>query len=159
VSSRAVLTPYSAELAGAPSAQLAVVNTRPALAFDDTTNETVVWTLIAPADGFTAPLSLVISYVMASAITGTVYWSVAIEAISSGDATDLDSVASFGATNGASSSVPATAGYLTQLLVALADLDSVAAADYVRLLVMRNAVTDTATGDALLLAVEVRDSA
>lgn len=157
----AILTPFSAEFPTTNYPELRLVNRRPTLGFDATTDETCYWTLIAP-QGITTPLTLVITYMMASATTGNVVFQAALEAVTDGDATDLDNVTSFDTTNGsAATAVPAVAGYIDQISVTLTNNDTVAAADYLRLALNRDAnhASDTATGDAYVLACELRDSA
>lgn len=162
MATRAVLLPYSAELPASNYPELRMVNRRPVLAFDASADETVWWTFVAP-QGLTTPLTVVITYMMASAITNAVGWQAAIEAVSDGDTTDLDAVTSFDSQNSVSVSVPGTQGYIDQASITLTSNDAIAAGDYVRLAVNRDAngsaVLDTATGDAYLLAVELRDSA
>lgn len=162
MATRAVFTPFSAEFPASAFPELRMVNRRPVLAFDASADETVWWTFVAP-QGLTTPLTVVITYMMASAITNAVGWQAAIEAVSDGDTTDLDAVTSFDAQNSVSVSVPGTQGYIDQASITLTSNDAIAASDYVRLAINRDAngsaVLDTATGDAYLLAVELRDSA
>jgi hypothetical protein len=159
VSTRAILVPYSAEFptSNAP-ALLQGGQLRPYLAFDAAVQETCYWTFVAPA-GLTTPLTAVIHFRMASATTGTVQFDVALEAITPGDALDLDAASSFATANSSSlQAVPATAGYLGTLTITLSNNDSIAAGDLVRLRLARN-MADTAAGDCQVLAVELRDAA
>lgn len=162
MATRAVFTPFSAEFPASAFPELRMVNRRPVLAFDASSDETVWWTFVAP-QGLTTPLTVVITYMMASAITNAVGWQAAIEAVSDGDTTDLDAATSFDAQNSVSVSVPGTQGYIDQASITLTSNDAIAAGDYVRLAINRDAngsaVLDTATGDAYLLCVELRDSA
>lgn len=160
MATRFVLTPQSAEFPASNFAAHTLVNRRPALAFDAATDETVYWTFIAP-QGITGTITVVVSYVMASATTGAVYFQAALEAITDGDATDLDATTSFDTANTGSATVPATAGYVDQISITMTNADSIAAGDYVRLSLNRDAnnASDTATGDAYVLAVELRDGA
>lgn len=158
---RAVFTPLSAEFPSSAFPALAVINSRLVLAFDTTTAETAYWTFVAP-QGLTTPLTAVVSYMMASATTGGVAFDIAIEAITAGDATDLDATTSFATVNtGSAASVPGTAGFMGQITITLTNNDSIAVADYVRISVTRATTNaaDTAAGDCYLLAVEFRDSA
>lgn len=158
---RAILTPQSAEFPATNFAALTVVNTRPVLAFDTTTSETCYWTLVVP-QGFSSPFTIVISYMMASATSGGVAFDVAVEAFSSGDAVDLDAGTSFDTVNaGNDGTVPGTAGYMEQITIALTNGDSAAAADYIRISLARDVAdgADTAAGDCYVLAVELRDAA
>lgn len=161
MASRATLTPFSAEFPASNYPQLLLSNRRPVLAFDAATDEAAYWTLVAP-QGLTGALTLVISYAMASATSGAVVWQAAIEAITDGDALDTDAADSFDADNTSSAAtVPGTAGQIDQVTITLTNADGVAAGDLVRVRINRDAnnASDTATGDAYLLAAELRDAA
>lgn len=163
MASRAVFTPHGAEFPASNYPQLTLSNRRPVLAFDASTDETCYWTGIAP-QGLTGAITLVITYMMASATSGTVGFQAQIEAVSDGDATDLDAGTSFDSVNNsASTTVPGTAGFIDQISITMTNADSLAAADYFRLSLNRDAdgsaITDSATGDAYVLAVELRDAA
>lgn len=163
MATRAIFTPLAAEFPASNFPQLLLSNRRPALAFDASTDETCYWSGIAP-QGLTGALTLVITYAMASATSGTVGFQAALEAISDGDATDTDATTSFDTVNNsASTTVPGTAGYIDQISITMTNADSLAAADYYRLSLNRDAdgsaITDSATGDAYVLAVELRDAA
>lgn len=160
MATRAVFTPLSAEFPASNFAARTLVNRRPALAFDAATDETAYWTFVAP-QGLTGTITVVISYIMASATSGNVYFQAALEAVTDGDATDLDATTSFDTANSGNGAVPGTAGYMDQISITMTNADSMAAADYVRLSVSRDAdnAGDTATGDCYVLAVELRDGA
>ncbi len=161
MATRAVLTPFAAEFPATNFPQLTLSNARPVLAFDTATSESAYWTVVAP-QGLTGALSLVLTWAMASATSGNVIWRAAVEAISDGDATDTDASTSFDTANSSGAvAVPGTAGYIKQTVIALTNDDGVAAGDYVRISVDRDAAngSDTATGDAYLLAAELRDGA
>lgn len=163
MATRATFLPYAAEFPATNFPQLLLVNRRPALAFDASTDETCYWTGVAP-QGMTGTPSIVISYVMASATSGAVGFQAQVEAVTAADATDLDAGTSFDTVNNsASTTVPGTAGYLGQISITLTNADSLAVADYFRLSLNRDAdgsaITDSATGDAYILGVELRDSA
>ena len=133
---------------------------RPYLAFDAATDEAAYWTMACP-QGFTAPLTAVISYAMASATANAVVWDITVEALTSADAVDTDTTESLDTANtAAADTVPGTAGHLKQVSTALTNGDSVAAADYVRIRIRRvgSSGSDTATGDAFFLGCEIRDA-
>jgi len=158
--SRASLTPFSAELPSTNAPQLIVVNGRPCLGYDATTQETAYWSLMAPQGIDPSPLTISIAYMMASATTGGIALGVSVEAITDGDATDLDAATSFDSINtGTVASVPGTAGYIDVLTITLTNNDSLAAADYLRISVARVVAdsADTATGDLYLLTADLRD--
>lgn len=162
MATRAVFTPTSAEFPASGFAVPSVVNDRPVIAFDASTDENVYFTDIAP-QGLTGTITALITYMMASATTGSVRFQAALEAVTDGDATDLDAGTSFDTDNSAGATVPGTAGHIDQLSVTMTNADSIAAGDYYRLRVRRDADgtsgTDDATGDCYVLAVELRDSA
>lgn len=163
MATRFIGSPYAAEYPATNFPQLLLSNRRPALAFDASTDETCFWTFIAP-QGLTGTITLVITYAMASATSGTVGFQAQLEAITAADATDTDATTSFDTVNNsASTTVPGTAGYIGQISITMTNADSIAAADYVRLSLNRDAdgsaITDSATGDAYVLGVEVRDAA
>lgn len=159
MATRAIFSPLAAEFPSSNFAPLTRVNNRPALAFDASTNESAQWGGIAP-QGLTGTLTAIITYMMASATSGDIDWDVSLEAITDGDATDLDAGDSFDTVNSTdNTTVPATAGYIDQVTVTLTNTDSIAAGDYFRLRVTRDAASDTAADDAYLLSVELRDSA
>lgn len=161
MATRIIATPNSAEFPASAFPGLTLVNRRPVLAFDAATDETAYWTFVAP-QGLTGAITVVISYIMASATSGAVIFQAALEAVTDADATDLDAGTSFDTANSSSATtVPGTAGYIDQISITMTNADSMAVADYVRLSINRdaNAGGDTATGDAYVLAVELRDEA
>lgn len=156
---RVTLTPLSAEFPSSAAASLALVNQRPVLAFDAATDESAVWTFVAP-QGLTGALSAVLSIIGNAAGTNSAYWDVSVEAVTSADATDLDAGDSFDTINSGNVALPATQGHMVQLTITLTNADSVAAGDYVRVKVTRDANngSDTFAADAYLLAVEIREA-
>lgn len=158
---RVILSPFAAEFPASNFPQLTLVNRRPVLAFDASTDETCYWTSIAP-QGLTGTLVAIVTYIMASATSGKVDFEGSIEAVSDGDATNLASSDSFDTANDNNATVPGTAGYIDQITITLTNKDSIAAGDYFRFRLMRDAddgTNDTATGDCYVLSVEIRDAA
>jgi len=154
------LDPKSASYPASNFPQFQRVNSRDVLSFDAATSESCWWTFVAP-QGLTGTPTAIVHYMMASATSGAVYFRVQIEAITPGDATDLDATTSFDTANSGNGTVPATAGYEQTISITLTNNDSMAAGDLVRLQLDRDAAnaSDTATGDAHVLAVEFRDAA
>lgn len=155
-------SPLQAEFPSSNFAALSMSNQRPVVAFDaaPSTSEYCYWTGIAP-QGLGTTLTAVVYYAMASATTGGVVFDVAVEAVTPTDALDLDATTSFDTTNtGTDASVPATAGYMETISITLTNKDSIAAGDYFRLRLTRDHdhATDTATGDAHVFAMELRDA-
>ncbi len=155
-------TPYSAEFPVSNFPALLLSNRRPVLAFDASTDETAYWTGIAPQGLAGTTITCVLTIAMASATSGTVGFQAQLEAITDGDAVDTDATTSFDSVNNsASTTVPGTAGYIKQISITMTNKDAIAAGDYFRLSINRDAdgsaITDSATGDAYLLSVELRD--
>lgn len=162
MATRAVFTPASAEFPAAAFAALTKINDRLAVAYDAATDENVYWTSVAP-QGLTGAITVVVSYIMASATSGAVRFQAALEAITTADATDLDATTSFDTANSNGATVPGTAGFMAQISITMTNADSLTAADYYRLRLNRDADgtsgTDDATGDCYVIAVELRDAA
>lgn len=130
------------------------------LEFDDTTNEDAIFSGLMPQSYAGGGVTVYLHYAMTSATSGDVDWDVAFERV--GDQQqDIDSD-SFAAANSVdNTTVPATSGNVNVADVAFtdgADMDSVAAGEYFRMKVMRDASSDTATGDAELITVEIRET-
>jgi len=150
---RANVAPTSA------AATLALANVRPVLEFDAATNESAVFEAIMPQAYAGGTLTAELFYFMATATSGDIDWDVEVEAVSDGDALDLDAADSFDTVNSTdNTTVPGTAGYLDVVAVTLTNKDSVVVGDLVRFKVTRDAVADTAAGDARLYKVEIREA-
>lgn len=155
----ALLTPESAHFPASNFGALTLLNQRPVIAFDASTVETIYFTIPA-IRGIVTPVKIVVTYCMASATSGAVVVGCQVEAISDGDATDIDAGTSFDTTNDSSATtVPGTAGYIDQISVTLTNNDSITAADLTRLAFARRATDagDTATGDMYLVQIELCD--
>jgi hypothetical protein len=165
MATRAVFLPTGAEFPTSAFPQATVLSggatPRPALAYDATTDENAYWTDVA-AQGFTGAVTVVISYAIA-ATTGAVRWQCALEAVTAGDALNLNTTDSFDTDNSGGATVPGTTYNLAQQSITMTNADSIAAGDMYRLRVRRDADgtsgTDDAAGDCYVLAVELRDAA
>lgn len=129
-----------------------VVRDRPYWAFDAAADEIIKSKAFRMPSTYTGSgsLKLDVFYAMASATSGSVDFHASIEAITSGDAFDTDAGESFAAQSTASQAVPGTAGYMSVLTITIANTDSAAAGDMVRLTLVRDgddATNDTAPGD------------
>lgn len=144
-----------------PSSNFATHDTRgthPVLDFDATTNESTIFAGVMPQHYDGGGVTVYITFGMSSATSGDVDWDVAFE-----DATTEDMDAdSFAAVNSVdNTTVPATSGQKTTASVAFtdgADMDSVGAGDKFRIQITRDATNDTASGDAELWSVEIRET-
>jgi len=147
-----------------PSSNFATLDTRnlhPVLDFDDTTNESAVFSAVMPSNyAGTTGVTVYIHYAMTSAEADTVDWDVAFELIGDQDQ-DIDGDG-FAAVNSVDdTTVPGTSGLVDIVNVAFtngADMDSVTVGDGFRLKVTRDASSDDATGDAELRFIEIKET-
>lgn len=135
-------------------------NGHPCLDFDASTNESAVFSGVMPQHYDGGGVTVYLHYAMSSAESGDVDWDAEFERI--GDQQqDIDSD-SFAAANSVdNTTVPATTGLVDVVSIAFtdgADMDSVAAGEAFRLRITRDASSDTAAGDAELVAVEIRET-
>ena len=136
-------------------------NRHPVLDFDATTNENAVFSAVMPqAYAGTTGVTVYIHYSMSTATSGDIDWDVAFERI--GDQQQDVDTDSFAAVNSVdNTTVPGTSGNVDIVNVAFtdgADMDSVTTGEKFRIKVTRDAASDTATGDAELHAVEIRET-
>ena len=150
---------HSFVLPGSGAPGLDVAANRPFVAFDESSVETVYSKAVAlPGQYGGGTLKANIGYVMASATSGKVDFEVSVEAVTDGDALDLDAGDDFDTPNAVAATVPGTAGHLDVLTVTLSNKDSVAAGDLFRIRLKRDAddaTDDTAAGDARVLWEEI----
>ncbi len=147
-----------------PASNYATLDTRnahPVLDFDDSTDESAVFTGILPRHYGGGGITVYLHWAGTSATSGTARWAVSVEAIASQDI-DSDGFASAQTAGGTANG---TSGVETVTSIAFTDgaqMDSVAAGGAFRLKVTRDADgtsgTDDMTGDAELLAVEVKET-
>ena len=155
-----VFKPQDGEPTSSNFATVDLRNVHPTADFDDTTNESIVFSDVMPQVYAAGGVDVFIHYAMTSATSLTVDWDVAFERI--GDQQlDIDAD-SFAAVNSVdNTTVPATSGNVDVVSVAFtdgADMDSVAAGEAFRVKITRDAVADDATGDAELIKVEIRET-
>jgi hypothetical protein len=135
-------------------------NQHAVLDFDDTTAESAVFAAIMPRHYGGGGVTCYIHYAMTSATSGDIDWDIAWERI--GEAVldiDADSFATVQSVD--ATTVPGTSGNVDIVSIAFTDgaqMDSVAVGEAFRLKVTRDAPNDTATGDAELLRVEVKET-
>lgn len=155
-----IFRPQMAEPPASDYATLDTRNNHVVLDFDDTTNESVVFAAILPRSYAGGGVTVYLHYAMATAITGDIDWDVAFERI--GDQQldiDADSFAAVQSVD--NTTVPGTAGNVDIVNIAFTDgaqMDSIAVGEAFRLKVTRDAASDTATGDAELYAVEIKET-
>lgn len=163
MSSGATLLVFLPAQAEAPASNYATFDTRnghPCLDFDTTTQESACWTAILPRAYAAGGITVYLHWAATTATTGTIGWDVALERMSD-SATDLDADSFATARTVTAATVPATSGVVSVTSVAFTDgaqMDSVSAGESFRLRVRRDVATDTATGDAELFAVEIKET-
>lgn len=130
---------------------------------DDTTDEAAVFKGILPRNYAGGGLTVYIHYAMTSATTNAVGWQVAFERVSD-DQQDIDSDG-FAAVQSVSDTVGGTTGFVSIVSIAFtagAQIDSIAVGEGFRLKINRDAdgsaVTDSATGDAEVWAIELKET-
>jgi hypothetical protein len=143
-----------------PATAFATLDTRNSIAvldFDAATNESAIFVGIMPeAASLGSGLKIRIIWTATSATTGDTVWSSAIERMT----TDID-VDSFDTAASVTTTTNATNGVPNYSEITLTTIDGVTAGDGFRIKITRDAtsVADTMTGDAELIAVEVRSAA
>ena len=146
-----------------PTSNNATLDTRNnhlVLDFDSTNNESAVFGSIMPRSYSGGGLTVYLHYSMASATTRDIDWDVAFERV--GDAQqDIDSDGFAAVQSVDNTTVPGTSGHVDIVSIAFTDgaqMDSIAVGEYFRMKVTRDAVSDTATDDAELIAVEIKET-
>jgi hypothetical protein len=146
-----------------PAANYATLDTRNGhlvLDFDDTTQEAALFTGVLPRHYAAGGITVYLHWAATSATTGTVGWDVAFERIGAGSQ-DLDADGFATAQTVTAATVDATSGNVKITNVAIANgvnLDSIAVGEAFRVRIRRDVANDTATGDAELLAVELKET-
>lgn len=138
-------------------------NSHAVLDFDDTTDEAAVFTGVLPRNYAGGGITAYVHYAMTSATTGKVRWEASIERIGDGSQDiDADGFASAQGVNVAA--VDGTSGNVDIAAIAFtngAQMDSIAVGESFRIKIERkpsDTTNDTATGDAELLAVELKET-
>jgi hypothetical protein len=153
----AVFTPDNNQPTATAFATLDTRNSIAVLDFDDAATESAVFVGILPeAASLGSGLIVSLRWMATTATSGDVRWSVAWEKSN----TDLDSD-SFDTATAATATANGTSGIVTVTNITCTTIDSLAALDLYRLRVQRvgGDGADTMTGDAELVAVEIRSAA
>jgi len=158
-----VFGPYQNEPPSSAYATLDLRNLHPVLDFDDTTEEAAVFAGVLPRHYAGGGITVYLHYAMSSATSGNVVWTAAIERVGDGQQ-DIDSDGFAAAQSSGAVAVPGTSGHVDICTIAFTDgaqMDSLAVGEGFRLKIARDAdnASDTATGDAELVAIEVRETA
>ncbi|HEV2778821.1 MAG TPA: hypothetical protein VGX25_05415 [Actinophytocola sp.] len=156
----AVLGPLDAFGPAADFATLDYRNRHPVLDFDTTTQETAFWRTVLPRHYGGGGITVYLHWSATTATTGTVGWLVAFERI--GDAQqDLDADGFAADQTVTAATVPGTSGHVKISNVAVANgaaMDSIAVGEAFRLRLRRDVASDTAAGDAELVAIELKET-
>ena len=153
-----ILTPLDNQ---PPASNYATIDTRNSimvLDFDAATDESAVFVVVMPeAVSLGSGLKVRLHWMADTATTGTCRWGVQIERMNTDEDSDsFDTAATAGSTTNG------TSGIITTTEITITTIDSVAAGEPYRLKVFRDADgtsgTDDMTGDAQLVAVEVRSA-
>lgn len=141
--------------------QLKTRDTRPVLAFDTTTQETIYFAAVMPHNYAGGNLVVHAIWAADTATSGTIGWDATFEAILAGtDDTDSDGFAT--AQTITAATVNASAGVTSDTSVTCTagatGTDSIAADGFFRLRIRRDVANDTAAGDAHLYEVTVREA-
>jgi hypothetical protein len=155
-----VFTPLHNEPPSANYATLDTRNLHPVLDFDAATNEDAVFSFVMPRNYNGGGLTVNLHYAMSTATSGDIDWDAAFERI--GDQQqDIDADGFAAANSVDNTTVPGTSGLVDIVSITFtdgADMDSIAVGEGARLKITRDAVSDTAAGDAELLFVEIRET-
>lgn len=155
-----IFLPSAAEF---PSSNYATFNTRNnhlVLEFDTTTQETCYFSAVMPRSYSGNGVTPYVHWAAASATSGTIGWDISFERIGSAQQ-DIDSDGFATAQTVTAATVDGTSGNVSVTNVAIsngANMDSVAAGEAFRLRIRRDVSNDNATGDAQLLAVELKET-
>jgi hypothetical protein len=151
--------PFDNEPPSSNYATLDLRNQRAVLDFDTSTQEAAIFTSVLPNDYGGGGITVDVFFSATSATSGTIGWDVAVERIDA-SSLDIDSDSFATAATVTAVTVPGTSGQILKSSVNIANgsaMDSLAAGELFRLRIRRDVANDTATGDAELLAVSVRE--
>ena len=156
VSTLLIFTALHAELPASDYATFDTRNLHAVLDFDDTTDESAIFSAILPRSYAEGGLKVWIYFCMETAIEDTVIWNVAFERI--GEVLDIDGDSFAAAQSSGSITVPGTCGLVEMSSISFTDgaqMDSLEAGEGFRMMITRDATTDTAADDAEILYVEI----
>lgn len=154
------LARYTAIDAQPPASAYATLDTRNSIAvlnFDDTSAESTVFVGVIPQGAdFTTGIRVTLHWMGATATSGNVIWTTAFERCN----TDLDADSFDTGVDSSAAAANATSGIITSTSIdhSGSQIDGLTAGDLFRLKITRKAAdaSDTMTGDAQLIAVEIR---
>lgn len=138
-----------------------VRNGHPVLDFDAGTDEDAVFTGVLPRNYGGGGLTVYLHWSASSATSGDVVWNASFERIGEGSQ-DIDADG-FASAQAATATAPGTSGNVDIQAITFTDgaqIDSIAVGESFRLKITRDANngSDTMTGDAELVAVEIKET-
>jgi hypothetical protein len=157
------LAVFSARDNQPPATAFATLDTRNSIAvldFDAATDESAIFSGVIPeAADLSSGLKIILAWMATSATSGNCRWGVQLERGN----TDLDTDSFDTATEATgTANANATSGIPTYTEITTTNIDGLTAGDTFRIKIFRNAddaTNDTMSGDAELIAVEVRSAA
>ncbi len=145
-----------------PASNFATLDTRNGhlvLDFDATTQETAIFSGVMPQHYTGGGITVIVYWSASSATIGTIGWDATFERTTG---QDIDSDGFATAQTVSAATVPATNGEVTSSSVTVtagpSGTDSIAAGEAFRLRIRRDVANDTASGDAELWGVEIREA-
>lgn len=156
-----VFTPHANE---PPSASFATFDTRNnhlVLDFDAAADENAIFAGVLPRNYAGGGITVYIHWAASTATSGDCIWNAAFERVGEGQQ-DIDSDG-FASAQAGTATAPATSGNIDIQAITFtngAQMDSIAVGEAFRLKITRDADngSDTMTGDAELLAVEIKET-
>lgn len=158
-----VFTPTMSE---APTTNLATFDVRNVimvLDFDDSTDESVEFAAFMPRHYGGGGITVTVGWMATTATTGTISLDVAFKSISDdGDDVDTKVFAAANNANPTTANVSGEVDYTEITFTDGADMDSIAAGEYFRMKVLRDADSTTSTdnmaGDMELVFIEIKET-
>jgi len=136
-------------------------NGRKVIVFPDGSDEHAAVTLaVAMPQAFAGGALSFVLGILTSATTGTFDVDIYVEAVTPGDAINLNTTTSFDSANASITTVPGSTYVLMEITVSLSNTDGVAVGDMLRFLARRDSddgANDTASAEMGLLWAELRE--
>ncbi len=155
----ATFSPLSNEPPATTYATLDTRNSHPTLDFDDTATEAAVFSFVLPRNYGGNGITIYLHWAATTATSGNVIWQTALERVGTAQDTDSDGFAT--AVTWSAATTSGTSGIIiisNQAHTNGAQIDSLAIGELGRIKIERVGPSDTMTGDAELMAVELKET-